>query len=281
MTGGRRLSLDYLTVSGASPIEQVEAAAAAGFDSVGLRFLAPSDLAMEHDVIDDPAAVRAIASACRRVGVRPLDVEVFCLGPGLESTRAMRAADAAAEVGASTLLAVIADDDRHRAIDRFAWLCDHAAWHGMDVALEFMGWSSVSTIDDALAFIAEAGRPNAGICVDALHLSRSGGRPQQATTVPRAGSFVQLCDAPSSLPPPDLMRAEARGDRLYPGEGDLWLDQLLESIPTDTPVSVEVPHRRHADRSVAERASIAGDALRAFLAGKVETSTTKGRRGST
>jgi sugar phosphate isomerase/epimerase len=147
----RRLSLDYLTVSGATPVEQIEAAAPAGFDSVGLRFLAPSDLGLEHEVIDDPVAVRDIGRACRRFKTQPLDIEVFFLGPDLDAVRAVRAADMAAEIGASTLLAVIATDDRQAALDRFAWLCRVAARNGMDVALEFMAWSPVRTIDDALA----------------------------------------------------------------------------------------------------------------------------------
>jgi sugar phosphate isomerase/epimerase len=261
----RRLSLDYLTVSGATPIEQVEAAAAAGFDSVGLRFLSPPDLVLDHEVVDDHATVRAIGRACRSVGVRPLDVEVFFLGAELEETRAVRAADAAAETGAATLLAVIADDERQRAAERFAWLCDVAAQNGMTVALEFMRWSPIASIDDALAFVASAGRPNAGICVDALHLSRSGGQPERLMGLP-AGSFVQLCDAPAGAPPADLLKTEARSDRLLPGEGELWLDRLLAAIPADMPISVEVPHRLHAARSVMERAAIAGQALRAFLA---------------
>jgi sugar phosphate isomerase/epimerase len=266
---GRRLSLDYLTVSGATPVEQVEAAAAAGFDSVGLRFLAPTDLVLEYEVVDR-AAIRAIRSACHRLGIRPLDVEVFFLGPDTDVALAVRVAGAAAEIGASTLLAVIADDDPNRAIDRFAWLCDVAARNGMDVALEFMRWSPVGTIDEALAFIAAADRPNAGVCVDALHLSRSGGRPEQVAGLPRAGSFVQLSDAPAALPAPEKMLAEARGDRQYPGEGELWLDRLLDSMPRDMPISVEVPNRRHAGKSVMERASIAGGALRAFLARESE-----------
>lgn len=266
MSGLRRLSLDYLTVSGASPVEQVEAAAAAGFDLVGVRFLAPSDLALEHDVVDDPVAIRAIVRACRRTGIRPLDVEVFFLGPQLDDARARRAADASAEIGASMLLAVIADADRPAALDRFCRLCDMAAGNGMDVALEFMRWSPVPTVDDALAFVAEAGRPNAGVCVDTLHLSRSGGRPEQVAALPRAGSFVQLSDAPAALPPPGQMRDEARTDRLLPGEGELWLDRLLDTMPPDMPISVEVPHRGHAERTVMDRAAIAGEALRAFLA---------------
>lgn len=270
----RRLSLDYLTVAGATPVAQIEAAAAAGFDSVGLRFLSPSDLALEHEVVGDPDSVRGIRNACRRTGIRPLDVEVFFLAPKTDMARLVRAAEIAAEIGASTLLAVSADPDRSRAIDRFVFLCDVAAASGMDVALEFMHWSPVGTIEDALDFVTEAGSANAGVCVDALHLSRSGGHPAALAPLPRPGSFVQLCDARATLPPPELMLAEARGDRLHPGQGELWLEDLVAAIPQDMPISVEVPDRLHAGDSVMDRALVAGQALRAFLMTRPRSSTT-------
>jgi sugar phosphate isomerase/epimerase len=260
----RRLSLDYLTVSGAGPIEHVEAAAAAGFDSVGLRFLAPTDLRLEHEVVGDRRLVRAIAAACRRTGITPLDVEVFFLGPGVDMDRLRAAAEAAAEIGASSLLAVCMDRDRQRALDAFAALCDVAAAGGMTVALEFMRWSPVPTIEAAVAFVADAGRANGAVCIDALHLARSGGDPSALPALP-PGTLVQLCDAPAAAPPPERLLAEARTDRRYPGEGGLPLGALLAALPPETPVSIEVPHRDHADRTVQDRARLAGEALRSWL----------------
>ena len=261
------MSLDYLTVDGATPVEQVLAAAEAGFDAVGLRLLAPPDLPLAHEVVDDPATIRAIGQACRRTGVAVLDAEAFFIAPALDPERLVRATAVAAELGASTLLAVIADADRPRALDRFAGLCDAAGSLGLDVALEFMRWSPVGTVEDAAAFVDATGCANAGVCIDALHLSRSGGWPGRLPAVPRAGTFIQLSDAPAQLPAVDALLAEARGDRRYPGDGDLPLDDLLDALPADTPVSIEVPHRVHARLGVTERARLAGDALRAWLTG--------------
>jgi sugar phosphate isomerase/epimerase len=261
----RRLSLDYLTVDGATPVEQIEAAAVGGFDSVGLRFLAPTDLDLGYEVVGDRSRIRDIVDACRRTGISPLDVEAFFLDPDLDMERFMRATEAAAEVGAATLLAVCADPDRARGIDRFARLCEIAADHGLDVALEFMRWSPVPNVEDAVAFVAAANRPNAGVCVDALHLSRSGGSPATLPPLPRAGSFVQLCDAVARLPPPEAMLDEARHDRRYPGEGELWLDQLVDAVPPDMPISLEVPRLAVAGRSARDRAELAGQALGRFL----------------
>ena len=50
----RRLSLDHLTVIEASPLELVQAAAAGGFDAVGLRIVTPLAAAAVVDVIGQP-----------------------------------------------------------------------------------------------------------------------------------------------------------------------------------------------------------------------------------
>ena len=244
----RRLSLDYLTVSGATPVEQVEAAAAAGFDSVGLRFLSPPDLVLgtRWSTTDRAPCGRSDAHA-GATGVRPLDVEVFFLGLDAGRERAIRAADAAAEAGAATLLAVIADDERARAPDRFAWLCDMAArtraWTSRSSSCA--GARSRQSTTRWRSWPLPTGRTPA-ICVDALHLSRSGGQP--GTAAGAAGGQAlrpAVRRARGRRLRRGMLKAEARSDRLLPGEGELWLDRLLAAIPADMPISVEVPHRVH------------------------------------
>jgi len=58
----------------------------------------------------------------------------------------------------------------------------------------------------------------------------------------------------------------SRHDRLYPGEGELWLDDILDAMPLGIPISIEVPRIIHANCSVRDRAKLAGDALRLYLA---------------
>jgi sugar phosphate isomerase/epimerase len=65
----------------------------------------------------------------------------------------------------------------------------------------------------------------------------------------------------------DAILAEARGERLFPGEGSIDLFGLLRAVPRDIPLSVEVPTRTLA-RSVGatERARRALAATRRVLA---------------
>jgi sugar phosphate isomerase/epimerase len=261
------LSLAYLTVNGAEPVAQIEAAAAAGFDAVGLRFEAPRGLPLQHEVIGSRSAISGIRQACQRTGIRVLDVEVLTLHPGAPMPRFLEAIDAAAQVGARFVQIVSEDPDHQRAVDAFAELCDAAAPCGIDIAVEFMRWRSIRTLEDAMTLISDAGRQNGRLCIDTLHLSRSGGSPAAVASVPRRSiGYVQLCDARAAVPPLEGLLQEARSDRLYPGDGALWLDELMALLPADVPLAIEVPQASLANASVAERAADAAAALKNFLA---------------
>lgn len=263
---GNLLAIAYLTIENGTPVEQIEAAAAAGFDALGLRLLAPQGLRLAHDIIGNDALIHAIRSACQRTGVRILDVDVFTIAPGTDIGAFAPAIATAAALGASIIQVVCDDPDAHRAIESFAALCAAAHRFGIIVAIEFMRWREVRTIEDALALVRGAGSPNAAICMDTLHLSRSGGSPASLDAIPAALlPYLQLCDAPSTPPAPDGLLHEARRDRLYPGEGGLWLDEVLDRMPPGIPISIEVPRIVHATRTVQERATLAGDALRSYL----------------
>jgi len=267
MQSGNPLALAYLTVDNGAPVDQIASAAAAGFDAVGLRLLAPSGLQLAHEIVGNKAQIRAIRRACESTGVEIFDVDAFTLGATTDMAVLYRALETAAQIGASIIQTVCEDPDVQRATERFASLCAAAAVHGMKVAIEFMRWRHVSTIENALAFVVQAGCPNGAICVDTLHLSRSGGTPASIAAVPAERMpYVQLCDARAEIPPLEDMLQEARHDRLYPGEGELWLDDILNAMPPGIPISIEVPRIIHVNRSVRDRAKLAGDALRLYLA---------------
>jgi sugar phosphate isomerase/epimerase len=106
-----------------------------------------------------------------------------------------------------------------------------------------MPWTDAKDLTQAARIVERCGRANAGVLVDAFHLSRSGSRIADLSSVPRERlRFMQLCDAPAALPPTmDAILAEARGERLFPGDGEVDLVGLLRAMPGDTPLSLEVP----------------------------------------
>lgn len=86
---------------------------------------------------------------------------------------------------------------------------------------------------------------NGKVLIDALHLFRSGGTVAdvQAMDAHLIGA-LQLCDAPLQGPDPSdtpAILAEARAGRLPPLEGELPLVELIQVVPSTTPISVEVP----------------------------------------
>ena len=88
------------------------------------------------------------------------------------------------------------------------------------------------------------GVPGAGVIVDALHLRRSGGSAadllgMSADELPLRAILRRTRPGPATR----RLRAEARGDRLYPGDGALDLRALLGAVPNALPISVEAPCR--------------------------------------
>jgi sugar phosphate isomerase/epimerase len=112
-----------------------------------------------------------------------------------------------------------------------------------------MAWRTVASFADALDVVSAADRPNGGLLVDALHLSRSGGSPMDLRTAPaRLIRSAQLCDAVAERPTtPEALIKEARSARLPPGHGALPLRDLLAELPDGTALSVEVPMSGSAD----------------------------------
>lgn len=261
------LGLAYLTTPGAHPVAQIEAAAAAGFALVGLRLVAPVGLQLEHDLVADAGLRREVARALRATGVRFYDADALTITATTDLAALRRPVEVAAELGAALVQVVVEDPDPARAADRFAALCDLAAPFGLDVALEFMRWRAVRTIDDAAALLAAAGRANATICLDCLHFVRSGGVPADIVRI-GAGriAYVQLCDAPLADPGDAGLLAEARAGRLHPGEGGLPLAAILAALAPSTVLTVEIPRAADAGRTPRERARLAYAATRAYLA---------------
>ncbi|HLY89458.1 MAG TPA: TIM barrel protein, partial [Acetobacteraceae bacterium] len=170
--------------------------------------------------------------------------------------------------------------DGIRLAARFADLCDLARPFGLRVDLEFMRWREVGTLAQAETVLRRAGKSNGAILLDALHLHRSGGKP--ADLAPLSASALraaQLCDAGANIPQTEAeVIAEAREGRLPPGEGVLPLAELLEALPGDVNLSVEMPFPGLEVRS---RLARAFDATRRVLAIRSQGTADRARESAT
>jgi sugar phosphate isomerase/epimerase len=261
-----RLSLAHLTIDHAEPLELIEAAARAGFDSVGLRVISAPGAPARAPAAGNPRLISRLAATAAENGLDVLQVNSFWITPETTASAFAPVIEAAARLQARNVLVVISDADLQRAAARFAECCAAAEPFGIGIALEFQSYSPVRTVEQAMRIIEASGFPNAGLVVDALHLDRGGGRPSDVAQVPpNRLHFVQLCDARAAQPPPDALRREARSGRLYPGEGELPLFELMDALPGGIDLDMETPHAGSAHLPIIEQALRAAYAARHFL----------------
>lgn len=260
------VSLAALTILDAGPAGQIRAAAEAGFGSVGLRLnpLVPSDPV----IVGKAGREHEIERLLAETGLEVLEIGVFPILPTLDVAKLLPVLAFSAKIGARFLVCPVEDHDGTRRSASFTALCDAALPFGLSVLAEFNPYSAMPHLADALTLVASAARPNAGLCIDALHLSRSGGAPCDLADVPRnLLRLVHFCDAraPDFSLSPEELRRESRTARLLPGEGELPLDALLDALPGDVAISIEAPSARDAGLPATERARRALAATRAVL----------------
>jgi sugar phosphate isomerase/epimerase len=241
----RDFSLSHLSVLPIGPPDLIDLAADAGFHSLGIRLCSPTPGGPEWPLKLGSPELRETLARMKDRGVSVFDIEVLALAADTDINKFAPALEIGAALGAQRACVNIDDPDRSRTIENFGRLCDLALPFGIGLDLEFMIWRPIARLEDALAVVQAARRPNGKVLIDALHLDRSGGTPASVAAVNAAliGS-VQLCDAPKKRPEASGIIDEARGGRLAPGEGSLPLNALLEALPQSVPLAVEVPLAR-------------------------------------
>lgn len=259
----RDVGLGPLTVGRPPCQDLVEAAAAAGFGRVGLTLRLPDGAAAPE--VADARSRRRLRARLDDLGVRVLDAGVVVLAPEAVPAEDEALVEAAAELGADRLVALVRDADPARAAGRLAAACATAATAGLRVGVEPMPYSACRTLAAARELVTGSGAPGAGVVVDVLHLFRSGGTAADLDGLAAAEVvLVQLCDGRAAAPPPSRLREEALGDRCYPGRGGLPVRDVLAALPDGVPLTVEAPVAADAGRTPAERARSAAAALTAL-----------------
>jgi len=262
-----RLSLAQLTVNDACGPALIEAAAAAGFDAVGLRVISPAGVVQHPPIAGNETRLREVEASLAATGLAVLDVNSFWITPATTLEHFKPVIEAALRLRAPHILAVI--DDRNLARSRavFAECAAAAQASGIRIALEFQPYGAVPSLAAALDVARSTGLGNVSIVLDMLHVCRSGATAAEIAALPSdTFAFVQLCDAPLAAPPFDQLRVESRGHRLLPGEGELPLFALMDALPDGMTLDIETPNLTVQHLPHAEQARRASDAARRFLA---------------
>jgi sugar phosphate isomerase/epimerase len=237
------LGLAHFTVIEVPPLDLVSLAARIGYAAVGLRLHPAFPGAPSYGIPAGSEVSREMRRRLTGEGILVHDIEFVPIGEDFASEALRGTLEDAAELGARRLSVCGDDPDPSRLTSNFAALCDLAAGYGMGVDLECMAWRVVASLLHAVRVVEAAGRPNGGVLVDALHLSRTGGTPSALREVPPALiRSAQLCDAGAELPVGmEANILEARSGRLVPGAGHLPLREIIAALPDHVVLSVEVP----------------------------------------
>lgn len=226
--------------------DRIRAAAAAGFDGIGLTFTEYGRL------LDAGATAKSLVATARSAGIAIDEVEAVvgvadpgCRLPGSTPPAVMeQRLELAAALGARRIVTLggFGAEPGPATAEHFAAWCDRAAAHGITVALEFLPGTDVPDLATAAEILATAARPNAGINLDSWHFTRSGSDLAGLPGAPVA--MFQISDG-AVAPAAGLdYIADTKANRLPPGDGEFDLAGLAAGLPGigtgAVPVSVEV-----------------------------------------
>lgn len=248
----RTLGLAHLSALHLSPPELVDAAAAAGFASVGIRVYPATPGESPYPMAAGSFMSAQTIERLAATGLAVRDVEAFTLNGERGREQWEPALEAGAALGASVLNVIGGDSDPARLRDSLAALVDDARKYGIRPSVEPISYQPLDSVTAAGLLVEETG---CGIMLDVLHFVRAGGRIPELEDLPAgAVTIIQLCDGPHgtpALPVPRRMplgqdvngsarQIESRAKRLAPGEGVFPLREILAALP-DAPISIEVP----------------------------------------
>lgn len=213
---------------------------------------------------------REIKSRLNDSPIEVLDIEVFFLNPGEENTRLLKALDIGAELGAKFALTVSVDPDQSRNITRFAELCDAAAERDMVIALEFMKFMAVGSLESSVEILSEVDHHASALLLDTLHFFRCGyGKKQLGAIDPTWLQYAQICDglAEPECDDMDGLVQDALFGRKQLGEGQLPVHDFLGGLPEGIPLSIEMRSSEVYDKypSATERAKAIWAATQSYL----------------
>jgi sugar phosphate isomerase/epimerase len=238
-----KLLIAPTSLQDSEPLEYIEATAAAGYDGLGLRVHRSPGLPF-FPVAGNAALIRDMKRAIADNDLEVFDLYSFYLRPDTDVTSFAPSLELGAEFGAKYATVMGDDPDWSRQRDNFAHVCDLAKHFGLICSLEFAVIRPLATLPQTIQLITESKR-DAVVCIDPLHLARSGGSPADVKALDtKYFPYAQISDgilAPGE-PNPAMFGKLDMGTRALPGEGKLPLRELLAALPKGLPLSVELPH---------------------------------------
>ena len=268
-----KLCISQATTLSTSFEADLDAYALAGWSDVELWLTKLEAFAQGKDLAEvrglfDARGLRAVAAAGQgglllstgdeRATHRDLFRRRLDLLAALEVPTLVIAADPAREVDG---------DDYARAVAALAEAAELARGANVGLALEFQKTSKFcSSLDTAIALVAQAGAANLGVCLDLFHYYTGPSKFEDlGYLTPSNLAWVQASDL-SGVP----REVAGDADRILPGDGDFQLDPILDalaaigyaghlSLEVNNPMLWSVPADRLADAGLRAMTRMLGD----------------------
>jgi sugar phosphate isomerase/epimerase len=146
-------------------------------------------------------------------------------------------------------------------------LCDRAAGHGLLVSVEFLPWSTIGSLQQALDLVKAVDHPNIGLNIDTWHHFRSGGTVEQLATLDASRvAAIQFNDVEAEAW--DNPLEETAMGRLPPGEGasdSVAVYRALHEAGVSAPLNVEVFSAELMTLPAPEAARRLADSMRSVI----------------
>lgn len=258
----RLLSLGPFTALDLSIESFIEVAAEHRLDAVSLMVNPPNPALMPRCVTAEK--VQAVKQVLTQHNISVLNAECLMLTPKSDINLCMPAIEIAHQLGAKSITALLFDVDEVRIIQHLTQLADKAAVFGLNLNIEFLAmtprWNSLLEVNQLLDKIDH---PAIKICVDVLHLIRSGGNASTLKQIPHERiALMQICDGLHLEATADYAH-EAGEIRTIPGEGVFPLEIIVNTLPHNLPIEIEVP--LVSSESVMERLSKVINASKKYI----------------
>jgi len=257
------LSLDCLTILEVPVADMIRIAADAGYSLVSVWVQEP---VLPGGVVAVPGMAADIKRAMKETGVSVGNLEVFNLNTTDPIAAYRPALEFGASLGGRTATCINYGAPRDDIADRFAAFHELAGSFGLKALVEPISMGVMRTIQDGIDLIDKAG-VDSGVVVDCVHLIRTGSSARDiAGADPRRIAYVQICDGVLNLPE-DKIGLEGTAERLYPGEGEFPLVDILRAAPPSATLALEAPSlsRRERGESPLQRAKAAFEATQRVL----------------
>jgi sugar phosphate isomerase/epimerase len=240
--------LGHFTLGRSYPMrERLAAASAAGVAGVGLFMVDLERQAAEGMTDDDLEQLLAEHELLL------VDLDLINLAPRDPAIRARtdrfvaRAAELADRFGYRYLQTIspAAEPDAagfEETADELGRVADALAPYGVEVGLEYTGFTTISTASQAVEMVTACGRPNLGVCVDVWHHRRASDHESIVTVPASLVRCVQINDGPVTPVEPDY-KTDCVRNRWAPGTGEMAVAGFMATLlamGVDVPWTVEV-----------------------------------------